>query len=106
MTTLGYKLSSEERSAPQLVEDAVQAEEAGFAFLAISDHYHPVSSCPEGEFFRVETARLCSIPEEPPPIYVAASGPVHRADRREARRRAHRCRAGSGGRLRLPWRRR
>jgi alkanesulfonate monooxygenase SsuD/methylene tetrahydromethanopterin reductase-like flavin-dependent oxidoreductase (luciferase family) len=53
MTTLGYKLSSEEHSAPQLVENAIQAEEAGFAFLAISDHYHPVAGRAGAEPVRV-----------------------------------------------------
>jgi coenzyme F420-dependent glucose-6-phosphate dehydrogenase len=38
---LGYKLCSEERSATQLVSDAAMAEEVGFGFAAISDHYHP-----------------------------------------------------------------
>jgi coenzyme F420-dependent glucose-6-phosphate dehydrogenase len=175
MTTLGYKLSSEERTATQLVGDAVGAEEAGFAFATISDHFHPWLdaqgqspfvwgvlggiahateqiqvgtgvTCPtvrihpaivaqaaatvatmmpgrfflgvgtgealnehilgrpwphaarrrrmleeavnlirelwsgelvshEGEFFRADTARLYSIPDEPPPIHVAAAGP-------------------------------
>jgi coenzyme F420-dependent glucose-6-phosphate dehydrogenase len=41
MTTLGYKLCSEERTATQLVEDARQAEEAGFEYVMISDHFHP-----------------------------------------------------------------
>jgi coenzyme F420-dependent glucose-6-phosphate dehydrogenase len=41
MTTIGYKLSSEERTATQLVEDARLAEEAGFEYAMISDHYHP-----------------------------------------------------------------
>jgi G6PDH family F420-dependent oxidoreductase len=38
---LGYKLCSEERNPVQLVRDAILAEEAGFAFAAISDHFHP-----------------------------------------------------------------
>jgi G6PDH family F420-dependent oxidoreductase len=38
---LGYKLSSEEFDARALVEQARRAEEAGFAFAMISDHYHP-----------------------------------------------------------------
>ena len=38
---IGVKLCSEERSAPELVEDAARAEEAGFDFAAISDHFHP-----------------------------------------------------------------
>ena len=37
----GLKLCAEERSAPELVEDAVRAEEAGFDFAALSDHFHP-----------------------------------------------------------------
>jgi coenzyme F420-dependent glucose-6-phosphate dehydrogenase len=41
MVVLGYKLCSEERSAAELVRDAIAAENAGFEFGAISDHYHP-----------------------------------------------------------------
>jgi coenzyme F420-dependent glucose-6-phosphate dehydrogenase len=39
--TIGYKLTSEEFSAPELVRFARAAEEHGFAFASISDHYHP-----------------------------------------------------------------
>jgi G6PDH family F420-dependent oxidoreductase len=38
---VGYKLSSEEHSPADLVRYARQAEEAGFTFAMISDHYHP-----------------------------------------------------------------
>src|SRR5438067_1805334 len=38
---IGYKLTSEEFSAPELVRFARAAEEHGFAFASISDHYHP-----------------------------------------------------------------
>jgi G6PDH family F420-dependent oxidoreductase len=38
---IGYFLSCEEYSPSQLVEQARLAEEAGFAGLWISDHYHP-----------------------------------------------------------------
>ena len=38
---LGYKLSSEEHRPRDLVAHAVRAEEAGFEFAAISDHFHP-----------------------------------------------------------------
>lgn len=38
---IGYKLSSEEHSANDLVRYARRAEELGFGFAAISDHYHP-----------------------------------------------------------------
>jgi coenzyme F420-dependent glucose-6-phosphate dehydrogenase len=38
---VGIKLCAEERSANELVQDAVAAEEAGFDFAAVSDHFHP-----------------------------------------------------------------
>jgi G6PDH family F420-dependent oxidoreductase len=41
MPEIGYKLSSEEHDARSLVEHAVAAEEAGFSFAMISDHFHP-----------------------------------------------------------------
>ena len=41
MVQLGYKISSEEFRPNQLVENAVKAEQAGFEFALISDHYHP-----------------------------------------------------------------
>src|SRR5436190_23141022 len=37
----GYTLSSEEHSPTTLVENAQRAEQAGFDFVSISDHYHP-----------------------------------------------------------------
>lgn len=41
MVHIGYTLSSEEHRANDLIEQAVQAEELGFAFASISDHFHP-----------------------------------------------------------------
>ena len=41
MTELGYKLSSEEHGPNDLVRNAARAEQAGFSFALISDHYHP-----------------------------------------------------------------
>jgi G6PDH family F420-dependent oxidoreductase len=41
MTTLGYKLSSEEFGPRELVRFARLAEESGFEFALISDHFHP-----------------------------------------------------------------
>ena len=38
---IGYKLSSEEFGARELVRQARAAEEHGFAFAMISDHFHP-----------------------------------------------------------------
>jgi Luciferase-like monooxygenase len=38
---IGYKLFAEVYSPQELVAQAVRAEEAGFDFVEISDHYHP-----------------------------------------------------------------
>jgi len=41
MTTIGYKLSSEEFGPRELVRLGRLAEESGFRFALISDHFHP-----------------------------------------------------------------
>ena len=41
MAEIGYVLSCEEHSAPDLVHNAHRAEECGFVGGLISDHYHP-----------------------------------------------------------------
>jgi coenzyme F420-dependent glucose-6-phosphate dehydrogenase len=41
MMQIGYKLCSEEQSPLELVECAQRAEEIGFEFAMISDHFHP-----------------------------------------------------------------
>jgi len=41
MIKLGYKLMSEEHGPSALVRNAQRAEQAGFDFAAISDHYFP-----------------------------------------------------------------
>ena len=42
MTEFGYWLSSEEHTSRRpRRRNAVQAEEAGFTFAMISDHFHP-----------------------------------------------------------------
>lgn len=41
MVEFGYKLSSEEFGPLDLVRNARMAEDAGFTFAMISDHYHP-----------------------------------------------------------------
>jgi coenzyme F420-dependent glucose-6-phosphate dehydrogenase len=38
---IGYWLSSEEHGPRRLVENARRAEDAGFSFVLISDHFHP-----------------------------------------------------------------
>jgi G6PDH family F420-dependent oxidoreductase len=44
MTDLGYCLTSELHGPNEMVEHARLAEEAGFRFALISDHYHPWTS--------------------------------------------------------------
>jgi coenzyme F420-dependent glucose-6-phosphate dehydrogenase len=41
MTTFGYTLSSEEHHPNDLVRAAQRAEQLGFEFVSISDHFHP-----------------------------------------------------------------
>ena len=41
MLQIGYKLSSEEQRPSDLVRYAARAEDAGFTFALISDHFHP-----------------------------------------------------------------
>jgi coenzyme F420-dependent glucose-6-phosphate dehydrogenase len=41
MTTPGYALSSEEHAPSALIRNAKAAEDAGFEFAFISDHFHP-----------------------------------------------------------------
>lgn len=41
MVNFGYTLSSEEHPPPDLVRNAARAEEVGFDFVSISDHFHP-----------------------------------------------------------------
>jgi coenzyme F420-dependent glucose-6-phosphate dehydrogenase len=41
MTTFGYTLSSEEHHPNDLVHAAQRAEQLGFEFVSISDHFHP-----------------------------------------------------------------
>ena len=41
MVKLGYKISSEEHAPKALIQQARRAEEVGFSFAMVSDHYHP-----------------------------------------------------------------
>lgn len=51
MTILGYALSSEEHHPNELIRHARRAEETGFSFALISDHFHPwVSRQPHSPF--------------------------------------------------------
>ncbi|KUG21187.1 MAG: TIGR03557 family F420-dependent LLM class oxidoreductase [Methanomicrobiaceae archaeon] len=41
MVGIGFKLFTEAHSAPELVKLSKQAEDAGFSFVSVSDHFHP-----------------------------------------------------------------
>lgn len=41
MARFGYKLMTEEHGPKDLVDNALKAEDAGFDFVSISDHFHP-----------------------------------------------------------------
>jgi G6PDH family F420-dependent oxidoreductase len=41
MVEFGFKLAAEGYAPDELVQQAVKAEQAGFAFVEISDHFHP-----------------------------------------------------------------
>jgi coenzyme F420-dependent glucose-6-phosphate dehydrogenase len=41
MLKIGYKLSSEEHRPQDLIAQARRAEQCGFSFAMISDHFHP-----------------------------------------------------------------
>jgi alkanesulfonate monooxygenase SsuD/methylene tetrahydromethanopterin reductase-like flavin-dependent oxidoreductase (luciferase family) len=56
MTKIGYTMMSEQAGPEQLVRDVTLAEEAGFDFA-------------------VESAKIWDLPDSPPPIGVAVSGP-------------------------------
>jgi len=38
---IGYSLVCEQRGPKELVDDAIRAEQAGFPFAVVSDHFHP-----------------------------------------------------------------
>ena len=42
MTTIGYSLSTEGHRPEDLVRFACRAEQVGFGYAAISDHFHPL----------------------------------------------------------------
>src|SRR5919199_55363 len=44
MVAIGYSLSSEEHSPDELVALAERAEQVGFEFAFVSDHFHPWTS--------------------------------------------------------------
>ncbi len=44
MTLIGYTMMCEQTGPKQLVRDVALAEEAGFGFAVISDHYFPLEA--------------------------------------------------------------
>lgn len=64
MVHLGYTLSSEEFRPNDLVANARRAEETGFTFATISDHYHPWVDTQEHSPF-VWSTRSGRIPGSP-----------------------------------------
>lgn len=61
----GLKLCSEERTASDLLADAVRAEEVGFDFAAISDHFHPwVDAQGESPFVWSVLGGIAAVTEE------------------------------------------
>jgi coenzyme F420-dependent glucose-6-phosphate dehydrogenase len=91
MAEIGYALSSEEHAAPDLVRFARRAEDTGFTFALISDHYHPwierqghsalVWSVLGGiatatERIRVGTGVTCPLVRTPPALVAQAAATV------------------------------
>lgn len=93
MTAIGYTLSSEELPPEELVRLARRAEEVGFEFAMISDHFHPWTSkqgqspfvwsvlgavARETERLRVGTAVTCPIRRMHPALVAQAAATTAR----------------------------
>ena len=78
MTELGYTLSSEEHSPNDLVEHARMAEEAGFDFLSISDHFHPWISTQGHSPFAWSTLGGVAAATDDVDVGVGVSAPIMR----------------------------
>ena len=65
MPELGYSLSSEEHGPRDLVRFAKAAEDAGFTYALISDHYHPWADAQGNSSISARWRRVSS-PSEPP----------------------------------------
>jgi alkanesulfonate monooxygenase SsuD/methylene tetrahydromethanopterin reductase-like flavin-dependent oxidoreductase (luciferase family) len=63
MTLIGYTMMCEQAGPKQLVRDAALAEEAGFDFADISDHYFPGSM--RKATLRTRGACLALLPRRP-----------------------------------------
>ncbi|HEX6310312.1 MAG TPA: TIGR03557 family F420-dependent LLM class oxidoreductase [Acidimicrobiia bacterium] len=91
MVEIGYALSSEEHAAPDLVRYARRAEDAGFTFALVSDHYHPWTErqghspfawsvlggvATATERLRVGTGVTCPLVRTPPALVAQAAATV------------------------------
>src|SRR5688500_446717 len=91
MTEFGYALSSEEHPPNDLVKYAKRAEEEGFTFALVSDHFHPwVSAQGHSPFvwsvlggiaqaterLRIGTGVTCPLFRTPPSIVAHAAATV------------------------------
>src|SRR4051812_50014376 len=91
MMKLGYKLMTEQHGPADLVRNAKRAEQAGFDFAAISDHYFPwleeqghapfawsvLGAVAEAtEQLGLMTAGTCPVMRYPPPVLAPAAAPT------------------------------
>jgi alkanesulfonate monooxygenase SsuD/methylene tetrahydromethanopterin reductase-like flavin-dependent oxidoreductase (luciferase family) len=75
---IGYKLIAEAYSPKERVRQAVRAEEAGFDFVEISDHFHPWFDSQNHSGFAwsilaaaaMRTSAWGSLPASPAPLFV------------------------------------
>ena len=74
MTLFGYTMMGEQAGPKQLVRDVALAEEAGSDFAVISDHYFPWLEV-QGHSPTSSRPGVWDLPEVPPPIGIAVSGP-------------------------------
>src|SRR4051794_41828135 len=80
MTKLGYCLTAELHGPNEMVEHARRAEQAGFRFALISDHYHPwTSDQGHSPFVWGVIGGIAQAPDAQPPGtgVFGAAGPVH-----------------------------
>ncbi|HEV8711659.1 MAG TPA: hypothetical protein VGX03_02385 [Candidatus Binatia bacterium] len=64
MSEIGYALSSEEHGPNDLIRYAQRAEQVGFSFALISDHYHPFSTAGGGMKSAYGQLTVCWAPTE------------------------------------------
>src|SRR5258705_63958 len=74
MTSFGYTLSTEEHDPPRLVALPHRAEELGFHFVSVSDHYHPWVRAQGQYCWGDERTRRSGPPAQPPPVIVSGFG--------------------------------